>query len=111
MAYAVRTPVRIVGENVQMGHRERAPRGTHDGYETWLVQGERRVVRVNDDVVHPAAAREDGRFYAYLAAPTARSSGWCAWATAAPSSTRCPGGRPSSGRAPTWSVSSSGTAA
>ena len=26
------------------------------------------MVRVKDDVVHPAAAREDGRFYAYLAA-------------------------------------------
>jgi hypothetical protein len=65
MAYEVRTPTRIVGETMRMG--------SHGGgaepreYETWLVQGERRVVRVSDRVGHPAAARADGRFYAYLA--------------------------------------------
>ena len=68
-AYAVRTPLRIAGENARdMGHGSGSPGGTHYGYETWLVQGERRVVRVRDDVGHPAAARDDGRFYAYLAA-------------------------------------------
>ncbi len=69
--YHVRTPVRIAGETVrEMGpHPSRAePVGTDHGYETWLVQGERRVVRVLDDPPRPAAAREDGRFYAYLAA-------------------------------------------
>jgi hypothetical protein len=64
--YAVRTPAEIVGETVRdMGH---GSKGDPAVYETWLVQGERRVVRVRDDVAHPAAAREDGRFYAYLAA-------------------------------------------
>jgi hypothetical protein len=63
--YQLRTPTRIVGETMRSG--------SHGGstepreYETWLVQGERRVVRVKYDVPHPAAAREDGRFYAYLA--------------------------------------------
>lgn len=69
--YHVRTPLRIAGETVRdMGPHPsmaQAPEADH-GYETWLVQGERRVVRVFAGVPRPAAGREDGRFYAYLAA-------------------------------------------
>ena len=67
--YQVRTPLRIAGETArEMGpHPSRAePPGAHPGYETWLVQAERRVVQVSADVPRPAAVREDGRFYAYL---------------------------------------------
>jgi hypothetical protein len=69
-AYHVRSPLRIAGETTrEMGpHPSRAePPGTDHGYETWLVQAERRVVRVSPNVPRPAAVREDGRFYAYLA--------------------------------------------
>jgi hypothetical protein len=67
--YQVRTPSRIVGETMRTGsHGGGAEPAEH---ETWLVQGESRVARVSDRVGHPAAAREDGRFYAYLA-PTDR---------------------------------------
>lgn len=68
--YQVRTPLRIAGEAVRdMGpHPSMAePPGASPAYETWLVQGERRIVRVFDGITRPAAAREDGRFYAYLA--------------------------------------------
>jgi hypothetical protein len=59
-AYAVRTPVRIVGETVRdMGYGSGVEPVEH---ETWLVQGKRRVVRVRDHVVHPTAARVDGRW-------------------------------------------------
>lgn len=63
--YERRTPTRIVRDTMRLGWHSGStePRV----YETWLVQGERRVVRVKYDVPHPAAAREDGRFYAYLA--------------------------------------------
>jgi hypothetical protein len=67
--YQVRTPLRIAGETArEMGpHPSRAePPGAHLGYETWLVQAERRVVQVSAEVPRPAAVREDGRFYAYL---------------------------------------------
>jgi hypothetical protein len=68
--YQVRTPLRIAGETARgMGpHPSMAePPGAEPGYETWLVQGERRVVRVFEGIPRSAAAREDGRFYAYLA--------------------------------------------
>jgi hypothetical protein len=71
--YQVRTPLRIAGETVRdMGpHPSMAePAGASPGYETWLVQGERRIVRVFEGIPRPAAAREDGRFYAYLASDT-----------------------------------------
>ena len=69
-AYQVRTPLRIAGETArEMGpHPSMAePPGARPGYETWLVQGQRRIVRVFEGIPRPAAAREDGRFYAYLA--------------------------------------------
>ena len=69
--YRVRTPLRIAGESMRdMGpHPSRAePVGTDRGYETWLVRDERRVVRVFDGIPRPAAARDDGHFYAYLTA-------------------------------------------
>ena len=68
--YQVRTPLRIAGETVrEMGpHPSMAePPGASPGYETWLVEGDRRIVRVFEGIPRPAAAREDGRFYAYLA--------------------------------------------
>jgi hypothetical protein len=48
-------------------HPTAAGRTVDRRYETWLVQGERRVARVVEDIPHPAAARDDGRFYAHLA--------------------------------------------
>ena len=67
--YHIRTPLPIAGEAVRdMGpHPSRAePPGRDHGYETWLVQADRRVVRVSAHIDRPAAVREDGRFYAYL---------------------------------------------
>ncbi len=68
--YRVRTPLRIAGETArEMGpHPSRAePVGADRGYETWLVREDRRLVQVFDGIPRPAAARNDGRFYAYLA--------------------------------------------
>jgi hypothetical protein len=66
--YQLRTPLRIAGETLGSSgpHPTAAGRNADRRYETWLVQGERRVVRVFEGN-HPAAARDDGRFYAYLA--------------------------------------------
>jgi hypothetical protein len=67
--YQLRTPLGIAGETMgSLGpHPTAAGRTVDRRYETWLVQGERRVARVVEDIGHPAAARDDGRFYAYLA--------------------------------------------
>ena len=69
-AYHIRTPLRIAGETARGAgpHPSYAePSGRDLGYETWLVQGERRVAQVSAEVPRPAAVRPDGRFYAYLA--------------------------------------------